>query len=265
MDSELKLALDGQSVSAALPAELPVTHLTVARWLESILNTGTLQPYVCKVFHEELIYFSYGGIFYRTSKQQSENASELPIGIVLSPEAMDACSQLFPFDSGAMAGRVFGNDWADAFDPFKERFGIYNDDLARYARLLVHWFYQTNRAYLEGEPRPIINSIDPTITLLHAFLNKNLSLSPATFGGVDHRQRSVELASRQAIKLKDHLLWIGFPEFRTAEVLSALRNCVGRRIPQIHTYRFTRNFDPYSVAERLQDAAYDQVIARYAR
>ena len=101
--SELELSLRAVGTAADLPGELPVAHLTTAKWLRSILDAGKLIPRSCRVFHRDLIYFSYGGVFYRTSKMQSENAAELPVAMVFSPEVLDVCTRLFPFDSGAMA------------------------------------------------------------------------------------------------------------------------------------------------------------------
>src|SRR5690349_10655561 len=108
---DLKTALDRSA--ARLAAELPVAHITTARWLGSILDEGRIQPRLCTVFNRELLYFSYGGVFYRSLKSQTQNATELPIAMVFSPKVLDVAFQLFPFDSGAMAAKLFGEDWWD--------------------------------------------------------------------------------------------------------------------------------------------------------
>ena len=150
--SELELSLRAVGTAADLPGELPVAHLTTAKWLRSILDAGKLIPRSCRVFHRDLIYFSYGGVFYRTSKMQSENAAELPVAMVFSPEVLDVCTRLFPFDSGAMADRVFGDGWYTAMEPFQDRFSIAGGDLSMAARLLVLSLYDTNERYVTGRP-----------------------------------------------------------------------------------------------------------------
>src|ERR1017187_9469822 len=111
--SELELALGSVTPGDPLPLELPIAHLTAARWLRGILGAGHIAPRLCKVFKQNLLYFSYGGVFYRTSKFQSENAAELPVGMVFTPQVLDKCIKLFPFDSGAMARKLYGDCWYD--------------------------------------------------------------------------------------------------------------------------------------------------------
>src|SRR5271157_1578136 len=141
MPTELEVALAHELTPERLPLELPVAHLTAARWLKSILQVGSLEPRPCKVFSKRLLYFSYGGVFYRASKLQTERASELPVALVFSPEVLDEVSRLFPFDSGAMAANRFGPDWFRRLGPFDLRFGVNTVDARLDAKKLVYHLF----------------------------------------------------------------------------------------------------------------------------
>ena len=78
MKTELELALSKEYTPAELPMGLPLAHLTARRWLQSILTAGQLEPRPCKVLAKKLLYFSYGGVFYRTSSMHTEKTTELP-------------------------------------------------------------------------------------------------------------------------------------------------------------------------------------------
>ena len=54
-----------ESQGQTLPAALPAVHLTIARWFEGIVKDCVLVPRMCKVFQEEVLYFFYGGVFFR--------------------------------------------------------------------------------------------------------------------------------------------------------------------------------------------------------
>jgi len=88
----------------SLPPALPLAHLTIARWLSAILKLGAIAPRPCKVLGKDLLYLSYGGLFYRPDNIRTQQATELPVGLVFSPVALAGITSLFPFDSGAMAG-----------------------------------------------------------------------------------------------------------------------------------------------------------------
>src|SRR5438309_6122 len=121
MKTELEMALAKEATPGELPIGLPLAHLTARRWFQSILKVDQLEPRPCKVLSKTLLYFSYGGVFYRTSTLQTERTSELPVALVFSPEMMSLISQLFPFDSGAVADNRFGPDWSRKLAPFASR------------------------------------------------------------------------------------------------------------------------------------------------
>ena len=259
MATELEVALARESTPAELPIGLPLAHLTARRWLQSILNVGKLEPRPCKVFSKTVLYFSYGGLFYRTSTSQTERPSELPVGLVFSPNMMSVISQLFPFDSGAAADNRFGVDWSRRLAPFASRFSVTTTDALRDARRLVYHLFESNSRYLGGRPSAIGRLKQDPFPLLLDFLNCDLSSLK-----VDHRQRTIEAISEVAIELGKHLLWIGIPQFRTSSVLKELHRWTAPNVLPFYTYDFTKNFNPSEMAARLEENARECVINRYA-
>jgi len=259
MTTELEIALARESTPAQLPIGLPLAHLTARRWLQAILNVGQLEPRPCKVLSKTVLYFSYGGVFYRTSTLQTERTSELPVALVFSPNMMSVISQLFPFDSGAVAGNRFGPDWSRRLAPFASRFSVTTADALRDARRLVYHLFETNPRYLDGRAARSGSLKQPPFPLLHEFLTTDLSSL-----NVDHRQRTIEAISEVAIELGRHLLWIGIPQFKTSAVLKELHRWTTPNILPFYTYDFTKNFNPAEMAARLEENAQECVIKRYA-
>jgi hypothetical protein len=259
MKTELELAMEVEAVSAELPLALPLAHLTACRWLEPILKAGRLEPRHCKVFSKDLLYFSYGGVFYRTSKLQTEQATELPVALVFAPGVMDSVVKLFPFDSGAHATGRFGADWTRKLDRVEQRFCINTSDALTDARRLVYHLFETNPQYLKGIVGDNGKRKQNPFPLLHEFLTADLSSA-----GIDHRQRTIEAISKISVELGKSLLWIGFPEWNTSSVFREIYRLTAPMVPQFDTYSYTKNFNPSEIAARLEEKAYDAVIKRYA-
>jgi hypothetical protein len=108
MTTELEIALARESTPAQLPIGLPLAHLTARRWLQAILNVGQLEPRPCKVLSKTVLYFSYGGVFYRTSTLQTERTSELPVALVVFAQ-YDECN--FPIISVRLGCRCRQPIW----------------------------------------------------------------------------------------------------------------------------------------------------------
>lgn len=259
MKTELEIALTKETTPTELPLGLPLAHLTACRWLESILRVGRLEPRPCKVFSKELLYFSYGGVFYRTSKLQTEQATELPVALVFSPTVMTLISRLFPFDSGALAADRFGPDWTRKLAPFGQRFCVNTTDALMDARRLVYHLFGSNPQYLKGIAVSSGKHKNNPFPLLYEFLSSDMSS-----GGIDHRQRTIEAICEIPIELGKHLLWIGFPSWNTSTVLKELYRWTAPALPQIEMYEYTKNFNPAEIAARLEEKAHSAVIEKYA-
>jgi hypothetical protein len=259
MPTELEVALKAEPAPKKLPVGLPIAHLSVQRWLRSILTVGQLEPRQCHVLREKVLYLSYGGVFFRTSAPSTENATELPVAFVFSPVALSLVSRLFPFDSGAMANGKFGPEWSRRLKPFQSRFSVNTTDALRDAGLLVYHLFETNRQYLKGEACGDGAGKREPIPLLRKFLTDDLSSIQ-----VDHRQRTIEAIAEVDLKLRDSLEWIGVPEIDTLNVQDRLYHWTKPRMVEIHSYGFRKNFHPRELAAQLEQAAYEYVVRKYA-
>lgn len=257
--TELEMALANEPTPGELPIGLPLAHLTANRWLEAILKAGQLEPRDCKIFSKQLLYFSYGGVFYRPSAMQTECATELPVALVFAPGVTSAVTRLFPFDSGAAAKGLFGADWSRKLAPFASRFSVTTKDALLDARRLIYHLFETNTRYLSGHAAATCKATLAPLPLLHDFLVSDLSSL-----NVDHRQRTVEGITEVAVALAQHLLWVGLPEFKTSTILRELYRWTAPNVIPVHTYGFTKNFNPSEIAARLEDRAKECVINRYA-
>jgi hypothetical protein len=264
MSDSLQEALFTAPAPARLPAPLPLGHLSIWRWLDSILQAGMLHPRHCTVFGRNWLYFSYGGVFYRMTDRPTQQASELPVGFVFSPSVLGIIAEYFPFDSGAMAGGRFG-PWCTRMDPFPERFrvtaGKPSDPagLLESAPRLVYEVYGTNRAYLRGMPDAAASTKPPPFPLLASFLQDDLSSI-----GVDRRQRSIEGLVANPVTLEKDLLWVGIPNIAVDRVTDAIYRLTRPLMPKIFSYdEQPLNFHPREVAKVLEDQAFRDVISRY--
>jgi hypothetical protein len=184
------------------------------------------------------------------------------VGLVFDPEAFSVISQLFPFDSGAMFRGTFGTDWSVQLSPFQSRFAVNTnnkDQSEIYARQLVYHLFEKNSQYVSGIPKNEGANQHPTLQLLSKFLNANLS-GP----GVDHRQRTIEAISKVSIELGKHLIWAGWPLHESDSRKKRLYEWTKPKIVPVHEYIYYQNFNPAMLASKLEQAAYDQVIKRYA-
>lgn len=259
MPTELEVALKAEPAPKKLPVGLPIAHLSVQRWLRSILTVGQLEPRQCHVLREKVLYLSYGGVFFRTSTPSTENATELPVAFVFSPVALSLVSRLFPFDSGAMADGKFGPAWTRRLKPFQSRFSVNTTDAVRDAGLLVYHLFESNRQYLNGQACNDGAGKHKPIPLLREFLTDDLSSIE-----VDHRQRTIEAIAKVDLKLRETLEWIGVPEIDTLNVEDQLYHWTKPRMVEIHSYGFRKNFHPRELAAQLEQAAHDYVVRRYA-
>src|SRR4051812_38517368 len=90
---------------------LPTTHLTRAEWFEVIVQKGQLDPRDDRYFNEKLLYFFYGGIFYRPPSRQTPDPLHFPVAFVFDPSVLTSFARYYPFDTGAMFKGFFG-DWS---------------------------------------------------------------------------------------------------------------------------------------------------------
>lgn len=249
--STLDHAIKSLSLPGRGPLPLPIAHLSMVRSFDAIAKGGKLVPTQCDVFRTKLLYFSYGGIHYRASNKQSENAAELPLAFLFDPTVLDSIERYYPFDTGALAKRNLGK-WTRTLRPvFKRTFKVAGGDY-RIPSKMVHCIYGDNQQYLDGEVYSGCGGPEP-LPLLCQFLSTNLSSL-----GVDHRQRMIEGQKTKTLSLTKGLIWMAYPESRTTDYKPLLRKIYERTKPSLpffYSYSYHKNFNPSAVAERLQGKA----------
>jgi len=260
MGSELENALESvkTSLHSPLPMALPPTHLCTAREFADIAESGELTPTHCSVFDQKLLYFFYGGIFYRSRNSQhpTREAVRLPVAFVFGPSILPLFECYYPFDTGAMENKVCG-DWNDKLDPFKDRFRVSSNGDFRVPSQLVGQVYQTNEKYLRGEVSILCKSGPDPLTLLYEFLSADL-----TAYGIDRRQMSIECHSTRPVPLGRELLWVGYPRARTPDFLRILER-TEPHVPKSYEYDWSVTFTPAEVARELESEARRVVIEDY--
>jgi hypothetical protein len=252
----LDSALDSLTTPSTLPLALPIVHVTSARGFRAIVDTGALLPTPCTVFGEDVLYFFYGGGFYRPRNQQTQNREELPVALVFDPSLLRRDLRFYPCDTGALgSGRICCKAATD-LEPFRERLKVDGHCDPDVPCKLVSHVFGDNARYLRGEVDPeCVNKPDP-FPAMYELLTTDL-----TPLGVDHRQSVVECQTRAPISLREHVLWVGFPETHTG-VFADLYELTKPSVPDYYYYRAHVNFNPAQIAQQLQDRAAD-VIRRF--
>ena len=246
-----------ERVSAPLPVPLPVAHVTVARWLDAILGVGELQPQHCDVFGKSLLYFSYGGVFYRPTRLNTQHAVDWPIGMVFSPGVLEAVTSVYPFDTGAMARNAYFEKWRKRLAPFRTRFRIKTTNALATAPRLVKLLYATNRRYVTGNVARSASRRMTPIPLLASFLGADMTPH------VDHRQRTIECIAESAVAFAEHLEWVGVPDRALERVAQGVYRWTHPRMPVLYPYRPTRNFNPADIAAEMHAAARAAFVQRF--
>jgi hypothetical protein len=235
---------------------LPTCHLTKARWFEVIVRQGQLDPQPDSYFNEKLLYFFYGGVFYRPASKTYEEHIELPIALVFDPSALSSFSRYYPFDTGGMFSGFF-DKWRQKMGDFAETFKISGTDHTAPKRL-VYYLFGSNEEYLRGRPSAELKNRPIPLPLLFDFLTDNL-----TNNNTDHRQYTIECQATEPVPLNHWLLWIGYPDYYR-DVFIRLLEMLDPYVPQYYAYKASRIFNPRDIAAQLEDRARDAVIERYA-
>jgi hypothetical protein len=254
--NNLNEVLNSPAYSEDLPLALPPVHVSIARWFDSIVSEGKIEPRMCSIFGEKLLYLFYGGVFYRPSNKPTKNASELPIAFVFNPNILDLINRYYPFDTGAVGKELFG-EWTKRLEHFKEEFKVQGGDYKIPCKI-VRCLYGTNTKYLEGRIDPEFKKAPPPLPLLFEFMSQDF-----TPMGIDHRQYIIECQLKSALNLDHQLLWVGFPECMTNEFTNLLKRTLPY-IPDYYSYPSHAVFNPSDIAAQLQTRAYD-IIRRFEK
>ncbi len=244
------------------PLSMPLTHLTVARWFESIVTAGKLEPRFCDIFKENLLYLFYGGVFYRSQTIVSKNAVELPIVFVFNPSVLRSVERYYPFDTGGLGSGHFG-DWTDKLVEYQDRFRVLGLGDYTIPSQLVYHLYGSNKRYLNGLVNPALRGNPDPLPQLFDFLTADL-----TAYGVDRRQASIEAHCKDSIPLDKDVLWIAFPESKTKSFIplfKQLHSLTKPAVPKFFAYPSHVIFSPREIAAQLQAAAHTAIIGDYVQ
>jgi hypothetical protein len=234
---------------------LPTAHLTKARWFETVVKQGRLDPQPDANFNEKLLYFFYGGVFYRPASKSYEEQIELPVAFVFDPSALTSFARYYPFDTGGIFCGFFER-WRQKLGKFEETFRVNGNDYTVPIRLVYHLF-GSNEEYLRGKPSSELKKRPAPLPLLFDFLTDNL-----TDNNTDHRQYTIECQATSPVPLNPWLLWVGYPDYFTSVFLDLLE-MLKPYVPQTYRYKASRIFNPRDIAAQLEDRAREAVIERY--
>jgi hypothetical protein len=245
---------------ARLPAPLPLTHLTVVPNFTPIVTAGRIDPKLCDVFQTNLVYLFYGSIFYRTSLETTENASEQPVVFIFRPPALRHVDHYYPFDTGALI-KTYPEEWRKKLGSKAADYKINsNGDTDLPSRLVFH-LYKDNKNYLDGKVDPAAQKNPPPFPVLFNFLSADLSGA-----GVDDRQRAIEALSVEAIPFDD-LAFVAYPESRGDEFRTLFETLHPKVKPPpiFYPYPCAKNFRPNEVAVGIRHVAYLSLNKEYER
>lgn len=241
-----------------LPLALPVAHVSIARWFDSIAKSGRLEPRLCSVFGEQLLYLFYGGVFYRPNNKPTKNVTELPIAFLFNPRLLKRILRFYPFDTGGLATGRFGT-WSSSLGSKLDDFKVNGDRHHTIPRKMIYHIFNSNESYLHGEPDPNCKTKPYPLPELFNFYSDDI-----TSLGVDHRQCIIECQTSKPIPLKNELLWIGFPESMTLEFAN-LCKWMAPSIPQFFAYESHKITVPSEMTAKLEEIAKEEVVKRYIR
>lgn len=188
--------------SCDLPAPvMPLVHVCDCHALRSIIINGQLQPAMCNVYSESLLYFFYGRPSYRV------NNGDLPVNIpalfpsclIIDPALVSDIKRIYPFDTGAFkaglySGLVHKNSKCDDY--------IFDNNLL-FIQKYIGLFYNSNKNYYDGRPVITLPSLPPMGFELQALLNL---ISQKSASAVDDRGFTIEIQSGSAARFSAGLV-----------------------------------------------------------
>ena len=235
-----------------MPCPLPLSHLTEARNFSNIADRGQLVPQPCRVFSEDLIYFFYGGIFYRTSSRPTNDADYLPVGFLFSPKVLDLIEKFYPVDTGLLHKFSSDPDFEDVRE-FRTLLSVLGGDRVVPCKM-IHYIYENNERYLYGAAREHCKELPAPFPTLYSFISRDL-----TGRGIDQRWRRFEAHCVHPISLED-VIWIGYPDAFEEEFMVLCERLKAR--PRSFTYKSYPANVPSEWASVLQHQA-QKTIGEY--
>lgn len=223
-----------------MPGQLGLTHVTDCAILPKLLKLGRLEPRLCKVFNEPLVYLFYGRPAYRRAWEHgtTTNLDYARICFILRDEVAERAHRIFPFDSGGFARYHVALHDSLTLDDFAV-------DPADHPRKVVGAFYDSPESYwtmAPAQPRtfPVTQNI---VRSYYQLITGGLAQQ------FDDRCSTIEIQLADQLDLAGEVLAVIAPNqvFDDPEVQAIM----ARWGAEPRGYRLTRLFNPQEVAGRL--------------
>ncbi len=257
--ARLQDALGTVSGPGEVPIPLPLVHVSVARYFDSIVREGCLRPRPCRNFREDILYLFYGGAFYRLNDRPVRDASAQPVAFLFDPSVLTAIERYYPLDTGALVEGYFGKEWTDALLP-ADRWSVSGCGDYNIPCCLVHYIFGSNRAYLAGDLDPACSALPDPFPLLFNFFSADLSSH-----GVDKRQMMIECHAARDLPLATGLLWVALPECAGAEFAHHIYNWTKPSMPEWFFYPAHRIERPSALTEMISLKAREFIDGRFLK
>lgn len=210
--------------SGPLPRLLPMVHMTDAFGVRGILQSGKIEPRLCRHFtellkkEEHLSYFFYGRASYRPRLQSTtKNNARYPVALIIAFDpTQHSIKRIFPFDTGACFEKMYETWLHDRMKVMEFCLG----DIIESAQKNISRFFNSNENYIDGKATAKID-VDPAefeIANFHSMIN-NVGDTK-----VDNRKSSIEIQFDKPIELsKSKILGVIVPEtLMSSELLKSL-------------------------------------------
>lgn len=204
---EFREWLDRQE--APQQAKLPLIHTAKALVARDIVRDGEIRPRECSVIGRSVSYFFYGRPAYRPRGNAVVTQNSMcPVCFVFSENLLDRASNIFPFDTGAFAARLYKHAMIEEANI--PDFDI-SGDLKRIGRLISRIF-ENNENYILGDRsklRSIVRDAEPDEYLAQAYIDLITSRGQ---NEPDDRVATIEVVVDETVDLGSMLLSIVVPD-----------------------------------------------------
>ena len=202
---------------------LPILHSCEAINLQSILESGKLNPSACDVFHKDYLYAFYGIPSYRRNKPgATANPGYYPVCFIIDYDHTKGLNRLHPCDTGAF--EKIPSVKADHFHEDIKIEDLEMDPNIDEAKKLIGKFYLNNNNYIRQMPKlnPDQVGVVNNCAWSYASLINDKSLT-----NYDNRVATIELIFASELLLNDsNLIQIILPAlyFDDPDIESCLVN-----------------------------------------
>jgi hypothetical protein len=239
---------------------LPLTHVTDAIRLPSILREGKIAPRRCDVFGDMRLYAFYARPAYRSKKEGPlHNINFAPVCFIIDSSASKDCYPVavYPFDTGALKeGRLH-----DTIHPDLTPFDFALEPKVDSAQRLVRIFFGDEQTYYSGDYRqaksPKYRPDEADLVAYDSLVKRGGNLTR------DERASSIEFQFKDALSLNGKTLAIILPqEFHDLREVSDF--FCANKITAL-AYRFMPNHSVSELAGVFYTMAEDFYIRRKKR